>query len=322
MAVEERCQPGGTDSDPGEHDGEQDAGDRAMTARLLDGRALAARVRGAVAANIERCRKAGAHRPPGLAVVLVGDDPASRIYVEKKRLACEEVGIAACIHALPATTTAKALTDVVAQLNAAAAMDGIVVQLPLPPPLDPVVIAGLVDAGKDVDGLHPFNMGRLAVREPLLRPCTPWGIMRLLETTGLALHGAEAVVVGASSIVGRPMALELLLAGATVTVCHRFTRDLENHVRRAEVLVVAVGRPGLIPGAWIRPGAVVVDVGMNRLADGRLTGDVDFETAREHAAWITPVPGGVGPMTVATLLENTLRCYLTHLGIDHSREPA
>ena len=288
-----------------------------MTARLLDGRGLAAALRGTVAAAIQRYRRADTHRPPGLAVVLVGDDAASRVYVEKKRLACEEVGIAASIHALPATTTAQDLADVVARLNADAAIDGIVVQLPLPPSIDPVTIAGLIDPGKDVDGLHPYNMGRLALREPVLRPCTPWGIMRLLKTTGLALHGAEAVVVGASSIVGRPMALELLLAGATVTVCHRFTHDLASHVRRAELLVVAVGRAGLIPGEWIRPGAVVVDVGMNRLADGRLTGDVVFESACEQAAWITPVPGGVGPMTVATLLENTLHCYLAHLGINH-----
>lgn len=291
-----------------------------MTARLLDGRELAARVRAEVAVGIRHCREAG-NRPPGLAVVLVGDDQASRIYVDKKRLACGEVGIAAHIHALPADVPAATLADVVGQLNEDTAIDGIVVQLPLPPAIDPVAIAALVDAGKDVDGLHPFNMGRLILREPLLRPCTPWGIMRLLQTTGLSLYGAEAVVVGASSIVGRPMALELLLAGATVTVCHRFTRDLEDHVRRAEVLVVAVGRPDLIPGAWVRPGAMVVDVGMNRLADGRLAGDVDFAGAREHAAWITPVPGGVGPMTVATLLENTWRCYLAHMGISDSDKP-
>lgn len=292
-----------------------------MTAQLLDGRELAARVRAEVAAGIGRCLEAGACRPPGLAVVLVGDDPASRIYVDKKRLACEEVGIKGHIHVLPAASAAAELQEVVARLNEDTTVDGIVVQLPLPPTIDPIAIAGLVDAGKDVDGLHPFNMGRLILREPLLRPCTPWGIMRLLQTTGVSLYGAEAVVVGASSIVGRPMALELLLAGATVTVCHRFTRDLEDHVRRAEVLVVAVGRPGLIPGTWIRPGAVVVDVGMNRLADGRLTGDVDFAGAREHAAWITPVPGGVGPMTVATLLENTWRCYLAHLGLSDGGKP-
>ncbi len=277
----------------------------ALSARILDGKALAARVRQAVARRVAARRAAGL-RPPGLAVVLVGEDPASQVYVRNKRRACEEVGFRSWARDLPASISQEALLALVQELNEHPAVDGILVQLPLPGHIDPEAVVEAIRPDKDVDGFHPYNVGRLAVRLPVLRPCTPKGVMALLAKTGLELRGREAVVVGASNIVGRPMALELLLAGCTVTVCHRFTRDLEAHVRRAEILVVAVGRPGLIPGAWIRPGAVVVDVGMNRLPDGRLVGDVDFTGARERAAWITPVPGGVGPMTVASLLENTL----------------
>ncbi len=276
-----------------------------MSARILDGKALAARIRQAVARRVAARRAAGL-RPPGLAVVLVGEDPASRVYVRNKRRACEEVGFRSWARDLPASVSQEALLGMVRELNEDPAVDGILVQLPLPGHIDPEAVVEAIRPDKDVDGFHPYNVGRLAVRLPVLRPCTPKGVMTLLAETGLELRGREAVVVGASNIVGRPMALELLLAGCTVTVCHRFTRDLEAHVRRAEILVVAAGRPGLVPGEWIRPGAVVVDVGMNRLPDGRLVGDVDFTGARERAAWITPVPGGVGPMTVASLLENTL----------------
>lgn len=212
-------------------------------------------------------------------------------------------------HHLPATTPQANLLALIETLNADPTVDGILVQLPLPPHMDSEAVIERIDPAKDVDGFHPYNMGRLALRLPLLRPCTPRGIMALLGTTGVDLRGCRAVVVGASNIVGRPVALELLLAGATVTVCHRFTRDLQTQVGNAEILVAAVGKPHLIPGAWVRPGAIVIDVGINRLPDGRLVGDVEPDTARERAAWMTPVPGGVGPMTVAMLLQNTLDAY-------------
>ncbi len=276
-----------------------------MTAELLDGKSLAASIRRAVRERVA-ARTAGGRRAPGLAVVLVGDDPASEVYVRNKRRACEEAGVMSRVHRLPADTSQAALLERVDGLNADPAIDGILVQLPLPPQIDSAAILERIDPDKDVDGFHPCNVGRLALRVPRLRPCTPRGVMLLLDHSGECYKGRHAVVVGASNIVGRPMTLELLLAGATVTTCHRFTRDLEDHVARADILVVAVGRPGLIPGTWIKPGATVIDVGMNRGPDGRLTGDVEFETARARARWITPVPGGVGPMTVAVLLQNTL----------------
>lgn len=279
-----------------------------MSARLLDGKALALRTRRRLRAEVEALRAAGG-RSPGLAVVLVGDDAASRIYVRNKRDACREVGIETTAYELPEDTPAAELDYLIERLNAQEHIDGILVQVPLPPQLDPASVIELVDPAKDVDGFHPYNVGRLAQRIPCLRPCTPKGIMRLLEEIGEPFKGRHHVVVGASNIVGRPMALELLLAGATVTVCHKFTADLRVHVERADVVVVAVGRPDVVPGAWIKPGATVIDAGMNRGADGRLTGDVGFDAARERAAWITPVPGGVGPMTVAMLLENTLEAY-------------
>jgi methylenetetrahydrofolate dehydrogenase (NADP+)/methenyltetrahydrofolate cyclohydrolase len=226
--------------------------------------------------------------------------------VRNKRRACEQVGIRSFGHDLPADTSQDALLALIDSLNADPAVDGILLQLPLPAHIRPEVVLERIDPAKDVDGFHPYNIGRLVQRLPGLRPCTPRGIMRLLEHYALPVRGCHAVVVGASNIVGRPLALELLLAGATVTVCHRFTRDLQAHVRQAELLLVAVGKPGLIPGDWVAPGATVIDVGINRLADGSLRGDVDFEVASQRAAWITPVPGGVGPMTVALLLENTL----------------
>jgi methylenetetrahydrofolate dehydrogenase (NADP+)/methenyltetrahydrofolate cyclohydrolase len=283
-----------------------------MTGRIIDGKAIAAGVKSEVREQSERLAAAGLRRP-GLAVVLVGDDPASEIYVRNKRLACEECGLVSISHDLPHSTTQTELLSLIHALNSDARVDGILVQVPLPKHIDQRLVIEAIDPSKDVDGFHPYNVGRLALRTPLMRPCTPYGIIRLLERSGVQPKGKHAVVVGASNLVGRPMALELLIAGATVTVCHRFTRDLSEHVARAEILVVAVGKPGLIRGEWIREGAVVVDVGMNRLANGKLVGDVDFEPARERAALITPVPGGVGPMTVAILMKNTLESALQRL---------
>jgi methylenetetrahydrofolate dehydrogenase (NADP+) / methenyltetrahydrofolate cyclohydrolase len=276
-----------------------------MTAQLIDGKAVAAQLRQSIKARVQQ-RLAGGRRAPGLAVVLVGQDPASQVYVRNKRRACEEVGILSKSYDLPADASQDRLLALVDELNEDGEIDGILVQLPLPSHVDAETVIERIRPDKDVDGFHPYNVGRLAVRLPVLRPCTPRGAMLLLESIGERFHGREAVVVGQSNIVGRPMALELLLAGCTITVCHSKTRDLREHVGRAEILVVATGRPGLIPGAWIRPDATVIDVGINRLPDGRLTGDVEFEAARQRAAWITPVPGGVGPMTVAVLLQNTL----------------
>ncbi len=277
-----------------------------MTAHLIDGKAIADQTILEIKHRVEARRAAG-KAPPGLAVILVGDNPASTIYVRNKRRACERVGIVDHAHDLPASTTQAALLGLIDRLNADPAVDGILVQLPLPPQIDSRTVIERIDPAKDVDGFHPYNLGRLAQRAPLLRPCTPYGVMTLLRHTGVALKGQNAVVVGASNIVGRPMALELLLAGCTVTVTHSATRDLKAHVRRAELLVVAVGKPRFVPGNWIREGAIVIDVGINRLPDGKLCGDVDFEQAAQRAAWITPVPGGVGPMTIATLLQNTLQ---------------
>ncbi len=284
-----------------------------MTARLIDGRQVAQQVHEEVRQAVERHTAQG-RRAPGLAVVLVGENPASQVYVRNKRRTCEALGIESRSHDLPADTPQSALLDLIDALNADPAVDGILVQLPLPAHFDTETVIERIDPAKDVDGFHPYNVGRLAVRLPTLRPCTPYGVMRLLDSTGEVYKGRNAVVVGASNIVGRPMALELMLAGATVTVCHRFTRDTAEHVARADIVVVAVGRPDLVPGAWIKPGATVIDVGMNRLDDGRLVGDVSFAAAAERAAWITPVPGGVGPMTVAMLMKNTIQSYESRLG--------
>lgn len=276
-----------------------------MAARLIDGKRIAEALRAEVKARIDR-RLAAGRRAPGLAVIIVGDNAASEVYVRNKRKACVEVGIRSFSYDLPAETTETALVKLIESLNVNTEMDGILVQLPLPAHISPDHVIERMHPGKDVDGFHPYNVGRLALRAPALRPCTPYGVIRLLESTGTALRGKDAVVVGASNHVGRPMALELLLAGCTVTTCHRFTRDVAAHVRGAEILVVAVGKPGVVKGEWIREGALVIDIGINRDADGTLVGDVEFATARERAAWITPVPGGVGPMTVATLLLNTV----------------
>ncbi len=276
-----------------------------MTAQLIDGKAIAASLRKDIAARVQE-RLAMGKRPPGLAVLLVGNNAASEIYVRNKRRACEEVGFLSRSYDLGTNTTERELLDLIDNLNLDDEIDGILVQLPLPEHIDPETVLERIHADKDVDGFHPYNVGRLALRMPLLRPCTPYGVMTLLKHTGEPFYGREAVVVGASNIVGRPMTLELLLAGCTVTTCHRFTRNLHENVARADILVAATGKPGLIQGDWIKPGATVIDVGINRLEDGSITGDLDFATARERAGWITPVPGGVGPMTVATLLENTL----------------
>ncbi len=282
-----------------------------MTARILDGKALADTLLQDISRQVET-RLAAAKTAPGLAVILVGADPASSIYVRNKRRACERAGVRSFSHDLPASTGQVALLDLIDGLNADAAVDGILVQAPLPAHINGETVIERIRADKDVDGFHPYNIGRLAVRLPLLRPCTPYGVMKLLASTGEELRGRHAVVVGASNHVGRPMALELLLAGCTVTVCHSATRDLAGHVAQADILVAAVGRPEMVKGAWIREGATVVDIGINRLPDGRLAGDVEFAAARERAAWITPVPGGVGPMTVATLLQNTLEAAGLH----------
>ncbi len=276
-----------------------------MSATIIDGKAIAREIQGEVARKI-RTRVARGLRPPGLATILVGDSSASRIYVRNKRRACDAAGIASFDHDLAADTSQAELLNLIDELNAAEQVDGILVQLPLPEHIDETIVIEQIDYTKDVDGFHPYTVGRLSQRIPVLRPCTPQGIMVLLERSGVAVVGQHAVIVGASNHVGRPLALEMLLAGATTTICHRFTSDLESHVRSADVLCVAVGKPNLIPGAWIKRGATVVDIGISRLKDGRVTGDVDFDTARERAGMITPVPGGVGPMTVATLLSNTV----------------
>ena len=276
-----------------------------MTAQLIDGKAIAASLRQQIAQRVVERRQQGL-RAPGLAVILVGSDPASQVYVSHKRKDCEEVGFVSVAHDLPASTSQGELLALIDHLNDDQAIDGILVQLPLPAHLDASQLLERISPDKDVDGFHPFNVGRLAQRIPLLRPCTPKGIMTLLQSTGVDPHGLNAVIVGASNIVGRPMAMELLLAGCTVTVTHRFTKDLPGHLANADLVVVAAGKPGLVKGEWIKPGAIVIDVGINRQADGKLVGDVEFDAAAERAGWITPVPGGVGPMTRACLLENTL----------------
>jgi len=276
-----------------------------MTAKLIDGKGIAAGVRRSVRTRVE-ARRINGLRIPGLAVVLVGQDPASEIYVRNKRKACEEAGIISHSYDLCCETSEAELLGLIDELNTDATIDGILVQFPLPAQIDADKVTERIRPDKDVDGFHPYNIGRLALRRPSLRSCTPRGVITLLEHTSETFYGREAVVVGASNIVGRPMGLELLLAGCTVTTCHRFTRDLEHHVGQADILVVAVGKPGVVSGAWVKPGATVIDIGINRREDGSLVGDIEFTPACERAEWITPVPGGVGPMTVATLLENTL----------------
>ena len=282
-----------------------------VTAQILDGKAIAAETRAAVKAQVAARLQAG-ERAPGLAVVLVGDHPASQVYVRNKRKACAEVGFYSEMHRLPETSNQAELEGLIDRLNADPLIDGILVQLPLPDQMDAEAITERILPTKDVDGFHPYNVGRLALRMPLLRPCTPKGVMTLLAHTGQALAGLDAVIIGQSNIVGRPMALELLAARCTITVCHSRTRDLAAKVRGADILVAAMGRARFVPGDWIKPGALVIDVGINRADDGRLVGDVDYPACAERAAWITPVPGGVGPMTIACLLENTLEAAQLH----------
>ena len=273
-------------------------------AKILDGKAIAEKLNANVADAVNASLAKGGRRP-GLAVVLVGDDPASQVYVGNKVKACERAGIESVSHRLPHGTGRSELLALIDELNESPDIDGILVQLPLPRHLDERLVTQRIRPDKDVDGFHPVNMGRLALRDPGLRPCTPRGVMTLLAAHQLDAKGRNALMVGASNIVGRPLALELLLAGATVNVAHRFTCDLERHVRAADLLCVAVGKPGLIDPDWVQAGAIVIDIGINRCPDGRLRGDLDFDAVAKRAGWITPVPGGVGPMTVATLMQNT-----------------
>jgi methylenetetrahydrofolate dehydrogenase (NADP+)/methenyltetrahydrofolate cyclohydrolase len=276
-----------------------------MSAHIIDGKAVAQRVTDEVRAKVAAHVAAGG-TAPGLAVVLVGDAAASQVYVRNKRRTTEAVGMLSFAHDLPAVTSEADLLALIDRLNADPAVNGILVQLPLPQQIDPERVIERIDPKKDVDGFHPYNIGRLVLKMPILRPCTPFGCMRLLKETGEDLVGKHAVVIGQSNIVGRPMALELLMARCTVTICHSATRDLPGIVRQGDIVVAGVGKANFVPGDWIKPGAIVIDVGINRLPDGKLCGDVDFDAAKEVAGWITPVPGGVGPMTIATLLANTL----------------
>ncbi len=276
-----------------------------MTAQLINGKEIAAAARAKIAERVQARIQSG-KSAPGLAVVLIGNNPASSVYVRNKVNACKEIGFTSKNLTFEESITQKELLDLVATLNKDPEVHGILIQLPLPEHLNATAVLDAIDPKKDVDGFHPYNIGKLAQRSPKLRPCTPKGIMHLLTESGIPVKGADAIIVGASNIVGRPMALELLLAGATVTITHRFTKDLAKKVSEADIVVVATGIPGLVKGEWIKKGATVIDVGINRLADGTLTGDVEYEAAKERAGFITPVPGGVGPMTVAMLMENTL----------------
>ncbi len=282
-----------------------------MSAQIIDGKAIAAEIRQEIKATVADMVALG-RRPPGLAVVLVGEDPASQVYVRNKERSCEEVGFFSELHRLPADISEKALLKLIDDLNERDEIDGILVQLPLPKQIDEEAVIERILPTKDVDGFHPYNVGRLTLKMPIMRPCTPKGVMTLLEHTGQKLEGLDAVVIGQSNIVGRPMAMELLAARCTITVCHSRTKDLADKARKADILVVAIGRAEYVPGDWIKEGAIVIDVGMNRKEDGTLCGDVDYASAKERAGWITPVPGGVGPMTIATLMQNTLQAREIH----------
>ena len=282
-----------------------------MAAQLIDGKKISQQRIEAVAQAVKARQEKGLHTPC-LAVVLVGDDPASAVYVRNKKLACQKSGIESRSYELPSETMQDDLLKLVEELNGDPAVDGILVQLPLPAHIDSQAVLERIEPHKDVDGFHPYNVGRLVVKMPLMRPCTPKGVMTLLEAYGIDPKGKKAVVVGASNIVGRPQALELLLSRATVTICHSATQNLADEVAAADILVVGVGIPNFVKGEWVKPGAVVIDVGINRLDDGSLCGDVEFDVAKERASMITPVPGGVGPMTIATLLENTVHAASLH----------
>lgn len=282
-----------------------------MTANIINGKEVATLLRNQIQLQIQQRLQEGKHAP-GLAVVLVGQDAASEVYVKNKRLACNQTGIKSFNHDLPATTSQQELLQLIEKLNNDPEVNGILVQLPLPKHIDTETVLDAIRPDKDVDGFHPYNLGRLAQKRPLLRSCTPYGIIKLLEHYQLPLKGLDAVVVGASNIVGRPMALELLNARCTVTVCHSATKDLQQKVTNADLLVVAVGNPKVVDANWIKPGAIVIDVGIHRCADGSLCGDIDYAVASKIAGWITPVPGGVGPMTVTMLLHNTLLAAEKH----------
>ena len=275
-----------------------------MTANIIDGKALALQIRNEIAQKVKKRTEQGLS-VPGLAVIQVGSDPASKIYVKNKQKACDDVGFASFAYDFPSSTTDELLA-LIDELNQRSDVHGILVQLPLPDNIDKTKVLERIDPRKDVDGFHPYNIGHLLQRDPILRPCTPYGVVKMLESTGINLSGLNATVVGASSIVGRPMALELLLLGCTTTITHSRTVDVAKHVSDADIVVAGVGIPNYVKGEWIKPGAIVIDVGINRLSDGKLVGDVEFDVASQRAGWITPVPGGVGPMTVAMLMSNTL----------------
>lgn len=276
-----------------------------MSAKIIDGKSVAENLLQDLKKEIGVRSKEGI-RNPSLAVILVGSDPASSIYVKNKRLACEKIGVKSIAYDLPNETSEKELIRLIETLNNDAIIDGILVQSPLPAHINNDVIFETISPHKDVDGFHPKNIGLLAIRQPQLRSCTPFGVMKLIEATELSTRGLDAIVVGASNHVGRPMALELLLAGCTVTLCHRYTQHLQQKIELADIVVAAVGIPDMIKGSWIKPGAIVIDIGINRLESGKIVGDIEFDIAKTRAGFITPVPGGVGPMTVATLMENTL----------------
>ncbi|CAA2931259.1 bifunctional methylenetetrahydrofolate dehydrogenase/methenyltetrahydrofolate cyclohydrolase FolD [Arsenophonus endosymbiont of Bemisia tabaci] len=290
-----------------------------MSAKIIDGKMISETIKQEIAEKV-KLRLSLDKRAPGLAVILVGNDPASHIYVNSKRRTCEAVGFVSRSYDLAEKTTESELLQLIDQLNNDKAIDGILVQLPLPKTIDYIKILEHIHPDKDVDGFHPYNIGCLCQRAPRLRPCTPRGIITLLERYQINLLGLNAVIVGASNIVGRPMSLELLLAGCTTTVSHRFTTNLRQHIEQADLLVVAVGKPNFIPGEWIKRGAIIMDVGINRLENCTVTGDVCYQEAQQRASWITPVPGGVGPMTVATLMQNTLQAYEEYHDIQNTNQ--
>ena len=276
-----------------------------MTANIIDGKKIAEKIISEIKNKVITNQSEGV-APPGLAVIQVGEDPASSVYVRNKRKACEEVGMKSFNYDLDQSTTQKELIELVESLNSNAEVNGILIQLPLPTHINETIVIETINPSKDVDGFHPYTIGRLMQRIPLLRPCTAIGVITMLEAIEIDPKGMNAVIVGASNLVGRPLNLELLLKGATTTVCHKFTKNLKDHVMSADIVAVAVGKPNFIPGSWIKEDAIVFDIGINRDENGKLTGDVDFDSAKEKASWISPVPGGVGPMTVAMLIKNTL----------------
>jgi len=283
-----------------------------MTAKILDGAKLAKSIRVKLEQETRDWVSKG-NRRPGLAVVLVGDDPASEVYVKGKERDCKEVGFYSRIEKIPTTVTQQELEEVVRSFNSDDTIDGLLVQTPLPEHIDEDRIVDLIDPKKDVDGFHPYNMGRLAIRRPALRCCTPWGVMQMLDHIDTKYHGLETTIIGASNNVGRPLTLELLLAGCTVTTTHKFTKNIETKVQNADLVISAVGKPNLVPASWIKPGAIAIDIGITRDSNGKLHGDFQFEEVKEVASWITPVPGGVGPMTRAVLLQNTMQAAIDYV---------